>query len=386
MDNKTLLQELYDNYAMPIAEIIKSSAYDAVRITSRFYRINIEELLKRRYTTYRIEDPSYIDVFRSIKKAWIRNVERGIPINDFIKILPHRLHLRVGNRVSQENVVEQFKWYIYGLFLTDGALMYSNDAMNIHTTNSSMIALSTTIASITNIFMTMIREYKNNNVLFRIYFRCEMYGVGNALKLFNNNEKPSNDEELAQFLAGIIDGDGNVDSKEGKVRISLRYNPKNSFTKKKNMKILQALVENNIVENDTLHSKTFLKYDYLSIKVSKERILKLLEKCLRYVLIPNKRIELERILSSRYLSEDDINILMKILSDYNLKIKCRTKRTQGYSYKIAYVRHRDLELLRKLKKRICGTIGCQVNGPYKVDSTRYEIVFPERLSRYICEE
>ncbi len=384
------IQKIFDDVFLPLSKNIVNIAYSSVSNVNSILRVNLVHTILSRYEGKNV-DPCYIDIFRMIKVLWVKKVCQLVNCSEvykhYVKVIPNMLSIYLINKYTTlSNLIHKLRWYLYGILLSDGSLVArrNSNIIRIHTTDPSLLGVSLMFSSRCMIMSTMIRKFKREKDRFRIYFLADMYGLSEILNMYYHNEEPSSDEEYAQFLAGLIDGDGNIEPEYGKVRISIRINPKSTSTEEKNRKTLKILLNGAIIDENSLTSSTLLKYDYISIRLKNERTIKILNRCLKYLLIPHKREGLAILLRKRMTDNDIIHRVQELVERYNLTIRCRRKRVMKYIYKIAYIRSRDKALLEMVKNELACKFQVNTRGPYKVDDNRYEIVFPERISRYIC--
>lgn len=386
------IQKIYDEIFLELSKNIVNAAYDSLSSVISALRINVLQILSLRYEGKNV-DPCYIDVFRISKVLWVRKASRLISelktYDNYVKVVPSLLSIYLVNEyITSNNLISRLRWYLYGILLSDGSVVArkSPDVIRIHTTDPALLGIALMFSPKCTIIQTMIRRYKRLHDRFRIYFLADMYELSEIVEMYHNEEEPSSEDEYAQFLAGLIDGDGNVEPQYSKVRISMRANPRSSSTKEKNSRTLRILLNGAIIDEKSLKNSTFLRHDYISIRLTNDRIIRILRKSLSYVLIPHKRRGLMILLKRRSINDTITNIIKEFIKNNCLEIKCRRKRTTKYVYKVAYVRSKNKDILLKLKDELIREFHIEVRGPYRVDNTRYEIVFPERLSRYICEE
>ena len=370
-------------------------SYTALNIVAlQFTRTPIVEDIVRRYeksdATYR--DALLIeDVMRTVRHVWTHLACSKVfsKIFEISKKSDTTLTIRrtvLTEGYNQHSNSDKLRWYVRGLFLSDGYIRYCERIIIFHSSRPEILSVALCLSNKSTAILSMFRKYRFSDTI-RPYIEIKIKDNYNVRSWFYENdniELPENEEQLAALIAGLIDGDGSVDSSCGKVRISIRPDSKNVVSRKKASVIMRILLAFKLVKESSLNTKTLLKYNYITIPISDKDVRRVLRKSLKYSLVQRKREELYKILVKYISDEEQAEIINEITRANNLKVRCRNKRYKDKIYKNPYIRG-PKDKIKSISKQLL-THGIKFYGPHTVDEYRSEITLPQRLSKYLCED
>ncbi len=365
-------------------------------VSNKCSRKSLENLIVSRYEKVAELDQQHQrnrsvigDIMRIVRRTWVTLACTRIRSNRLVITEKSTTTLLVRNTYllcdrNRGVSSSALCWYIRGLFLSDGAVSKGEKAILFHSSQPEILAIALCLADRASVALTMYRHYRVTGAV-RPYLEVKIPDVYGVRDWFYDRvpEMPEDEHDLAALMAGLLDGDGSVDAARSKVRLSARLNPSSDTTRRKVSIIIKILLKFNLVKSNFIYTKTFQKYDYITLPLSNRNVLKILKKSLDYMLVKYKRDSLIKVLSKHTAIIDQVSIIKGLLSN-PLRIRCRTRRYGDKLYKYPYIRG-PRHIIEKLSKKLLEN-EIKFYGPYRVDEYRSEIALPQRFSKYLCEE
>ncbi len=367
-------------------------------VSNKFSKTSLEDVIISRYESTTKEKAlshygEFIvsDIMKTIRHMWVVLACTKIYSRKFIvsKKSATALMIRkissLGNHLRNDEDTA-LRWYIRGLFLSDGAVRRDEKAILFHSSRPEIPAIALCLADRATVTLTMYRRYKITGIA-RPYLEIKIPDIYGVREWFYNKipEMPENKNQLAALIAGLLDGDGSVDATQSKVRISARPNPSSNISRRKVSIVIKILSEFSLARRDFMYTRTFQTYDYITLPLSDYNVREILKESLNYMLVKHKRTALAKILSKHITIAEQASMIKRLLNNSNiLRIRCRTKRYGNRLYKCPYIRG-PLHTVKELSKKLL-EVGIRFYGPYKVDKYRGEITLPQSFSDYLCEE
>jgi len=294
-------------------------------------KVRLKTLGSRMYTVYSISKEDKKEIIRMIFKELNDNM-RKLNIKE-IKLSNSGLGL-----IIKADVEKSF-WYRFGLALSDGAVLSSE---RILFSSSNEYTINCIIYGFKKAYMYFGRYMVNtatNKIIPMFNIIVESRPVASMMKLMKDNSASAtikhvirllrkDKNNLCDFLAGVIDGDGSVD--KDMVRISTSNNDPL-------YKLITELFDNNVKYDSTKFmirvSTRYLRTNNILRELPHRMLHERKRRSLEGLLKKRRRIEIPKIT----ISEDDLKAILQCLDNLDLEVIRKFKLRIHGNYTYLYI-------------------------------------------------